>query len=221
MVVTLDGQELDAACTEVIPTGNSVWVQVRDTLVATSGGILLPDQAKERPTEGTVVAVGPGKRHPHTGVLIRNPVHVGQSVLYGQFEGKQVEYNGNDCQVVRDDNILITYEGVSMRLDTVTPVRDYVLIELAKESLTTQSGVVVASQVMKELAPCQGRVVKVGEGRLAANGELSQSPVQPGDFCKFKDYAGNEIDIEGKLYSLVKMVDILCALEEEEEEAAP
>jgi chaperonin GroES len=217
--LTLDGVELPETATSVQPTGNAVWVQVRDTLVATSGGILLPDQAQERPTEGTVVAVGPGKRHPHTGILIQNPVSVGQSVLYGQFEGKQVEYNGRDCQVVRDDNILLTYEGVTLRLDSIQPVRDYVLVELAQEQLTTESGVVVANQVMKDYAQCQGRVVKIGEGRLAGDGKLTKSPVQVGDFCKFKDYAGNEIDIEGKLYSIVKMVDILCTLDEDAKES--
>ncbi|GKY97971.1 hypothetical protein MPSEU_000755200 [Mayamaea pseudoterrestris] len=214
---TLDGIELPVDAT-IEPTGNSVWVQVRDTLVATSGGILLPDQSQERPTEGSVVAVGPGKRHPHTGVLITNPISVGQSVVYGQYDGKQVEYNGQDCQVIRDDNVLLTYEGVTMRLEKIVPVRDYVLVELAKEQLTTKSGVVVANQVLKDYAPCQGLVVKVGEGRMAANGQLSKSPVQVGDFVKFKDYAGNDIEIEGKTYSVVKMVDILCTLVEENDE---
>lgn len=214
--ITLDGQELETTADAVTPTGNAVWVKVRESLVATSGGVLLPDQSQQRPTEGVVVAAGPGKRHPHTGILIHNPVQVGQSVVYGLFDGKKVEYNGEDCQVLRDDNILLTYTGVTMRLETVTPVRDWVLVELEEEKLTTQSGVVVANQVLKGYAKCVGRVVKVGEGRLAANGAFTPSPVAVGDFVKFKDYAGNEIEIEGKQYSVVKMVDILCTLEEEE-----
>jgi chaperonin GroES len=213
---TLDGTEIDGPIT---PTGNSIWVKVRDTLQATDGGIFLPDEAKERPTQGVVVAAGPGRIHPHTGILIKSPISVGQSVMYGMFDGRSVEYNGEDCQIVRDDSILLTYEGVSMKLESVQPVRDYILVELdEKKDMTTQSGVVVAGQVMKDYAPCQGRVVKVGEGRMAANGQLTGSPVKVGDYVKFRDYAGNEVDIQGKEYSVVKMVNVLCTLVESDEE---
>jgi co-chaperonin GroES (HSP10) len=79
-----------------------------------------------------------------------------------------------------------------------------------QQVVATSSGVVIAASVLKDNAPCQGRVVKVGEGRMSARGDCTPSPVQPGDMVKFKDYAGNDIMIEGKAYSVVKMVDILC-----------
>ena len=121
--------------------------------------------------------------------------------------------------MVRDDNVLLLYEGVTLRLENVQCVRDYVLIEMPKEdgNVRTSSGVVIAAQVLKDDAPCTGRVVRTGPGRATATGEFSRSPVQPGDFVKFKDYAGNEVLIEGKPYCVVKMVDILCTLKEEEE----
>jgi len=195
---------------------NNILVKVKDTLTATSGGILLPDQAKERPTEGLVLEAGPGMLHPFTGVRIPNPIKAGMSVLYGKFDGKPVEYKGEECQMITDHNVLLCYEGVTMKLDNVTPVRDYVLIELDEKygdnPLQTKSGVVIASQVVKDDVPCEGKVVKVGEGRMASVGTLTPSPVKPGDIVKFKDYAGNDIMIEGKPYSAVKMVDILCTL---------
>jgi len=219
-VNTLDGNEIRGPIT---PLGNIILVRVKDTLMATGGGILLPDQSKERPTEGVVVAAGPGRIHPFTGKLIPNPIPVGASVLYGKFDGRPVEYNGDECQVLRNDNVLLMYEGVTMKLDNVVPVRDYVLVELEgtdEDSLQTSSGVVVAAQVVKDQQPCQGRVVKVGEGRMAAEANLTPSPVQVGDYVKFKDYAGNEVLIEGKEYSVVKMVDILATLSEDEESAS-
>ena len=73
---TLDGQEIRGPIT---PLGNFVLVKVKDTLTATLGGVLLPDQSKERPTEGLVVEAGPGKIHPFTGVRITNPIKVGMS----------------------------------------------------------------------------------------------------------------------------------------------
>jgi chaperonin GroES len=211
---TLDGQDIRG---EITPLGNIVLVKVKETLTATSGGILLPDQAKERPTEGVVMSAGPGKIHPFTAVRITNPIEVGMSVLYGKFDGRPVNYNGDECQVIRDDDVLLAYRGVTMKLDNVIPVRDYVLIEIAKQNqdLKTSSGVVVAAQVLKDSVVCEGRVVKVGEGRMASLGNFTPSPVKPGDYVKWKDYAGNEVKIEGKDYSLVKMVDILATLNEE------
>ena len=199
--------------------GNAIFVKVKDTLTATSGGILLPDQAKERPTEGLVVASGPGKIHPHTGVRITNPIPEGSSVLYGKFDGRPVEYNGDECQMIYDDNVLLYYTGVTLKYETATPVRDWVLIALEDKygdaPMQTSSGVVIAAQVMKDAVPCEGVVAKVGEGRMAANGNLTPSPVKPGDVVKFKDYAGNDVMIEGKPYSVVKMVDILCTIKDE------
>jgi len=215
--ITLDGKEIRGPIT---PMANCIFVKVKDTLTATGGGILLPDQSKKRPTEGLVIEAGPGKLHPFTGVRITNPISVGMSVLYGQFDGRPIEYKGDECQVIRDDDVLLAYTGVTMKLDTVIPVRDYVLIEInakkSEQQLQTKSGVVIAAQVLQDALPCQGRVVKVGEGRMASTGEFTPSPVKVGDLVKFKDYAGNEVVIEGKTYNVVKMVDILCTMKEDE-----
>lgn len=212
-VYTLDGEEIRGP---MQPVGNFILVRVKDTLTATEGGILLPDQAKERPTEGLVIAAGPGKVHPFTAVRIDNPIKEGVSVLYGKFDGKSIIYNDDACQMIRDDDCLLYYDGVTMNLENVVPVRDYVLIALDEDpdTLATSSGVVIANQVMADDVPCEGVVVKVGEGRMASNGELTSSPVTVGDRVKFKDYAGNDIKIDGKPYSMVKMVDILGSLGE-------
>jgi chaperonin GroES len=216
--LTLDGQDIRGPIT---PLGNFILVRVKDTLTATLGGILLPDQSKERPTEGLVLESGPGKLHPYSGVRITNPIQVGMSVLYGKFDGRAVEYKGEECQMIRDDDVLVCYTGISIRLENATPVRDYVLIALddkfGDEPVATKSGVVIAAQVMKDDVACEGRVVKVGEGRMASDGNLAKSPVQPGDMIKWKDYAGNDIMIEGKPYSVVKMTDILCTFTGAEE----
>jgi co-chaperonin GroES (HSP10) len=137
----------------------------------------------------------------------------------GKFDGKPVEYQGEECQIITDDNVLLAYRGVTMRLETVEPIRDYVLIALfddadngeanSSNTIATSSGVVIASMVLKNDLPCQGRVVKVGPGRMGPDGTYTPSPVAPGDYVKFKDYAGNDVVIEGKPYTVVKMVDLL------------
>lgn len=217
--ITLDGETIRGPIT---PLGNFVLVRSKDSLSATDGGILLPDQAKERPTEGVVVAAGPGKLHPHTGVRIHCPVKMGMSVLHGKFDGTTMIYNDENMNMIRDDDIMLYYQGVKMTRDNVVPCRDYVLVQdddsaNASANLRTDSGIVVAASVNKDLEVCEGTIFRVGEGRLCSTGKFSPSPVQEGDRVKFRDYAGNPVKIDGVGFHLVRMVDILCAVPTEEE----
>ena len=98
-----------------------------------------------------------------------------------------------------------------MRLNNVVPCKDYVLVSLPDkyEELATKSGIAVAGAATAELLPCTGSVLLVGEGRRASSGELTPSPCKIGDEIKFRDYAGQDVSIEGKDYVAVRMVDIL------------
>jgi len=203
----LDGQEIRGPIT---PLGNYVVVRTKDTLMATGGGILLPDQSKERPTEGEVITAGPGKLHPHTGTRISNPISSGMSVLYGKFDGFPVTLNDEEMQIIRDDDVMLYYTGAKMTKDNVVPCRDYVLVKLDEGRMETSTGIVVAASVMADDLPCVGTVWKVGEGRMGSLGEFTPSPVEVGDRCKFKDYAGNEVRIDNEEYAAVRMVEILC-----------
>mmetsp|Transcript_22433 Transcript_22433/g.33214 ORF Transcript_22433/g.33214 Transcript_22433/m.33214 type:complete len:246 (+) Transcript_22433:22-759(+) len=205
--ILLDGQEIRG---DISPLGNFVLVRTKDTLAATGGGILLPDQSQERPTEGIAISAGPGKLHPHTGVRITNPISEGMSVLYGKFDGTPMTYKDEQVQMIRDDDVMLFYEGVKMTAANVMPCRDYVLVKLDDEKFETSSGVVIAASVTKDDLPCVGTVFKVGEGRMCSTGEFSPSPFKEGERVKFKDYAGNDIQIDGDDYSLVRMVEILC-----------
>jgi chaperonin GroES len=132
------------------------------------------------------------------------------SVLYGKFDGTPLTYNDEQMQMIRDDDVLLFYEGSKMSKKNVTPCRDYVLVKLDVEKFETSSGVVIAASVTKDDLPCVGTVFKVGEGRMCSTGEFTPSSFQEGQRVKFKDYAGNDIQIDGDNYSLVRMIDILC-----------
>lgn len=212
--MTLDGQEIRG---EITPLGNFVLVRTKDTLAATGGGILLPDQSIERPTEGEVISAGPGKLHPHTGIRIHNPVSKGMSVLYGKFDGTPMTYNDEQMQMIRDDDVMLYYDGIKMTKTNVVPCRDYVLVKIDEVKMETDSGVVIAAAVTKDDLPCVGTVFKVGEGRMSSSGEFTPSPVSVGQVVKFKDYAGNDIKIDGDHYSLVRMVEILCVADAADE----
>ena len=145
-----------------------------------------------------------------------NPISQGDSVLYGKFDGQPVVYNDDQCQMIRDDDVMLFYQGISMTLDNIMPCRDYILVEMAQEKLETNSGIAIAAQVTKEDLPCEGTVAKVGEGRMTSTGNVSKPSVNVGDLVKFKDYAGNDVMIAGKPYSLVRNIDILASMPEGE-----
>jgi chaperonin GroES len=71
----------------------------------TSGGILLPDNAKQKPQQATVVAVGPGKLS-DKGTRVAMAVKVGDTVLFGKYSGSDVEVNGKEYKIVRESEIL-------------------------------------------------------------------------------------------------------------------
>jgi len=77
--------------------------------VKTSGGIIIPDTAKEKPQEGKVVAVGEGRRE--DGKLIPVDVKQGDRVLFGKYAGTEIKIDGVDHLILREDDVLGVVEG--------------------------------------------------------------------------------------------------------------
>jgi len=71
----------------------------------TAGGLYIPDNAKEKPMEGLVVAVGIGKRQ-DDGNLIKPDVKVGETVLFGRYSGNEIKIDGAEHIVMREDDLL-------------------------------------------------------------------------------------------------------------------
>jgi chaperonin GroES len=71
----------------------------------TSGGIIIPDTAKEKPQEGRVVAVGPGKTD-DDGKRVSLDVQKGDRVLFGKYAGTEIKINGVEHLIMREDDIL-------------------------------------------------------------------------------------------------------------------
>jgi chaperonin GroES len=74
------------------------------------GGIIIPDSAKEKPTEGEVMAVGNGKVQ-EDGTVRKVDVKVGDRVLFGKYNGTEVKVDGEDRLIIREDDILGILEG--------------------------------------------------------------------------------------------------------------
>jgi chaperonin GroES len=72
------------------------------------GGIIIPDTAKEKPQEGEVIAVGPGK-FSEGGERIKPEVKKGDRVLYGRYSGNEVTVDGHEYLIIRESDILAVY----------------------------------------------------------------------------------------------------------------
>ena len=87
------------------PLDDRIVVSVSDATEKTAGGILLPDTAKQKPQQGTVVAVGPGKLLDN-GTRAPLAVKVGDTVLFGKYSGSDVEVNGTEFKILREGDVL-------------------------------------------------------------------------------------------------------------------
>lgn len=82
------------------PLGNRVLVEVVETDTTTASGIVLPDSAKEKKAEGKVVAIGNGEDVQELGLS------VGDVVLFGKYSGDEVEVEGKEHKILKDEEVL-------------------------------------------------------------------------------------------------------------------
>lgn len=80
----------------------------------TSGGIIIPDTAKEKPQEGEVVAAGPGARN-EKGELVALSLKPGDRVLFGKWSGTEVKIDGEDLLIMKESDILGVLEPVAVQ----------------------------------------------------------------------------------------------------------
>ena len=88
---------------KIKPLGDRVIVKPKEAEETTKGGIILPDTAKEKPIEGSIVAVGPGKYE--DGKLVDLTVKVGDTVLYGKYGGTEITVEDEEYLIMRESDI--------------------------------------------------------------------------------------------------------------------
>ena len=79
----------------------------------TSGGIIIPDTAKEKPMEGEIVSVGPGARD-EKGTLVPLDVKKGDRILFGKWSGTEVKIGGEELLIMKETDIMGVIEGVAV-----------------------------------------------------------------------------------------------------------
>lgn len=87
------------------PLNDRILIQRVESEEKTVGGIIIPDSAKEKPSEGKVAAIGPGKRN-KKGERIPLDLKEGDKVLFSKYGGTEVKLDGEDYLIMREDDIL-------------------------------------------------------------------------------------------------------------------
>jgi len=94
------------------PLHDRVVVRRIEAEEKTSGGIIIPDTAKEKPQEGEVVAIGPGARD-ENGKLVELSVKTGDRILFGKWSGTEVKIDGEDLLIMKENDILGVIEATA------------------------------------------------------------------------------------------------------------
>jgi chaperonin GroES len=88
------------------PLEDRIIVKPGEAEQTTSSGLVIPDTAKEKPQQGEVLAVGPGRRSDQTGELIPVDVQVGDTVVYSKYGGTEITDGGSDLLILNARDVL-------------------------------------------------------------------------------------------------------------------
>jgi len=98
------------------PLGDRLIVLPLEEEQTTSGGIVLPDTALERPQRGSVVAVGPGERSRDTGEVIPLDLAEGDTVVFSKYGGTEIKIEGDDYLILRESDVLAKVVGAPAKV---------------------------------------------------------------------------------------------------------
>lgn len=88
------------------PLDDRIVVRPNDSEETTASGLVIPDTAKEKPQQGEVLAVGPGRRADNTGEIIPLDVAVGDTVVYSKYGGTEISVGGEDLLILTGRDVL-------------------------------------------------------------------------------------------------------------------
>lgn len=91
------------------PLNDRIIIQRGEPELKTASGIVIPDSAGEKPEQGEVVAVGPGKRNDN-GDFVAPNVKVGDQVIFGKYSGQSVKLDGRELLVLREEDLFAVIE---------------------------------------------------------------------------------------------------------------
>ncbi|KAE8653462.1 20 kDa chaperonin, chloroplastic [Cucumis sativus] len=193
--------------TSIKPLGDRVLVKIKEAEEKTDGGILLPSTAQTRPQGGEVVAVGEGKTIGNT--KVEASVKTGAQVVYSKYAGTELEFNGSNHLILKEDDIVGILETDDAK--DLQPLNDRVLIKVAEAEEKTAGGLLLTEGSKEK--PSIGTVIAVGPGHLDEEGKRKPLTVAVGNNVMYSKYAGNEFKgKDGSDYIALRASDLIAVL---------
>lgn len=193
--------------TSLKPLGDRVLVKIRVPEEKTVGGILLPTTAQTKPQGGEVVAVGEGRTIGKSKVDIS--VKTGTQIVYSKYAGTEVEFNGSNHLILREDDIVGILDTDDVK--DMKPLNDRVLIKVAEAEEKTAGGLLLTEATKEK--PSIGTVIAVGPGPLDEEGNRKALSVSPGNTVLYSKYAGNDFKgSDGSDYIALRASDVMAVL---------
>ncbi|XVE97862.1 hypothetical protein REPUB_Repub03eG0055200 [Reevesia pubescens] len=193
--------------TSIKPLGDRVLVKIKEAEEKTESGILLPTTAQTKPQGGEVVAVGEGKSIGKT--KLECSVKTGAQVIYSKYAGTEVEFNGSNHLILKEDDIVGILETDDIK--DLKPLNDRVFIKVAEAEEKTAGGLLL-TEASKE-KPSIGTVIAVGPGTLDEEGNRQPLSVAPGNSVLYSKYAGNDFKgTDGTNYIALRASDVMAVL---------
>lgn len=156
--------------------GRYILVRIGAPEEVSKGGLVLP--GRQKPSQGKVVAVGPGEPNVRTGELKPVSVATGSTVMHGSGSMIEMfEIEGLDHALLREDEILLSYHGEEPSLESIAMPRGRILVQLAESKRETDSGLLLSAGAAEDRSTV-GLVVAVGE-------EVDKDGVAKGDMVRF------------------------------------
>uniref|UniRef100_A0A5B7A3I0 20 kDa chaperonin, chloroplastic n=1 Tax=Davidia involucrata TaxID=16924 RepID=A0A5B7A3I0_DAVIN len=193
--------------TSIKPLGDRVLVKMKIAEEKTGGGILLPTTAQTKPQGGEVVAVGEGKSIGKNKVDIS--VKTGTQVVYSKYAGTEVEFDGSNHLILKEDDIVGILETDDVK--DLKPLNDRVLIKVAEAEEKTAGGLLLTEATKEK--PSIGTVIAVGPGPLDEEGNRKPLSVSTGNTVLYSKYAGNDFKgSDGSEYIALRASDVMAVL---------
>lgn len=182
-------------------------VKIQNTEEKTTGGILLPTSAQQKPQGGEVVEVGEGRTIGDAKLELS--VSKGDLIVYSKFAGTEVEFNGTDFLLLKEDDIVGLLKGDDIK--DLKPLNDRVLIKI-KEAEAKSAGGVLLTDSAKE-KPVTGEIVAAGSGTFGEDGKKKPLELKPGNTVLYSKYAGNDFKgKDGSAFVVLRASDVLAVL---------
>ncbi|KAL3532729.1 hypothetical protein ACH5RR_006250 [Cinchona calisaya] len=193
--------------TSLKPVGDRVLVKIKVPEEKTSGGILLPTAAQTKPQGGEVVAIGEGRTIGKNKVDIS--VKTGSQIVYSKYAGTEVEFNGSNHLILREDDIVGILDTDDVK--DLKPLNDRVLIKVAEAEEKTAGGLLLTEATKEK--PSIGTVIAVGPGLLDEEGNRKPLPISPGNTVLYSKYAGIDFKgSDGSEYIALRAAEVMAVL---------